>query len=318
MNDEVDDLVPPVLVEAFRFTSHAEWVRTAPSMPWTWTRLSDGSKFTTEICADAKGRVCRIGRDFQIAHDEGTFPVVAYRIQSAPPAAPPVGATWQADVDPALSPLAQAAEALRQKGEQEKREQAARAAFKAGKASVRVGEAERLMSVPEQVARLAHRGQVDKAGRPYIEHVERVVARVRGDALAEAVAWLHDVVEDTMFTEDTLAAFVDDPDVRGAVSLLTRDKTFQSYEDYIEGIRASGDPLALKVKLADLHDHLDNPGCPATLRPRYEAALAALAALASPAPQPAAPAPVEQPPAERCLACGGPHLRCECCTTPGF
>jgi len=41
----------------------------------------------------------------------------------------------------------------------------------------------------------AHAGQVDKAGHPYIGHVGRVAAAVRGDDEAEAVAWLHDVIE---------------------------------------------------------------------------------------------------------------------------
>lgn len=32
------------------------------------------------------------------------------------------------------------------------------------------------MNIAEQIAMIAHRGQVDKAGRPYIAHVRRVVA----------------------------------------------------------------------------------------------------------------------------------------------
>ena len=42
------------------------------------------------------------------------------------------------------------------------------------------------MNIAEQIARIAHRGQVDKAGKPYIEHVARVVSRVAGDEVAEA------------------------------------------------------------------------------------------------------------------------------------
>ena len=34
---------------------------------------------------------------------------------------------------------------------------------------------------------------MDKAGQPYIGHVARVAAAVRGDDDAEVVAWLHDV-----------------------------------------------------------------------------------------------------------------------------
>ena len=47
-----------------------------------------------------------------------------------------------------------------------------------------------------------------------------------------------------------------------------------SYEAYI-AVLASGNLLAIAVKLADLRDHLD-PNCPAELRPRYERAIAVL------------------------------------------
>lgn len=44
----------------------------------------------------------------------------------------------------------------------------------------------------QSIAAAAHKGQVDKAGKPYIEHPAHVAASVQGDA-AKAVAWLHDV-----------------------------------------------------------------------------------------------------------------------------
>ena len=53
-----------------------------------------------------------------------------------------------------------------------------------------------LVERAKDLAHRAHAGQVDKAGRPYIEHVARVAARVADDPEAEAVAWLHDVLED--------------------------------------------------------------------------------------------------------------------------
>lgn len=130
------------------------------------------------------------------------------------------------------------------------------------------------MTLEEQIARLAHRGQVDKAGRPYIEHVERVVARVKGDTEAEAVAWLHDVVEDTPFNPKMLTALGVDIPILISVEALTRVPPYD-YASYIEIVRNFGGS-ALAVKLADLRDHLENPGCPPSLRPRYEAALALL------------------------------------------
>ena len=55
----------------------------------------------------------------------------------------------------------------------------------------------------QSIALAAHKGQVDKAGKPYIEHPAHVASVVQGDA-AKAVAWLHDVVEDTEVTAQEL------------------------------------------------------------------------------------------------------------------
>ncbi len=47
-----------------------------------------------------------------------------------------------------------------------------------------------IVSRAKALAVRAHAGQVDKAGRLYIEHVARVAAAVSDDPVAEAVAWL--------------------------------------------------------------------------------------------------------------------------------
>lgn len=52
------------------------------------------------------------------------------------------------------------------------------------------------VALARTLATEAHTGQTDKAGQPYICHVARVAAAVRGDDDAEVVAWLHDVAED--------------------------------------------------------------------------------------------------------------------------
>src|SRR5690349_16656505 len=57
------------------------------------------------------------------------------------------------------------------------------------------------------VAVLAHHGKLDKGQEPYIGHPARVAAAVAaagyGDEV-QAVAWLHDVVEDTAVSLDDL------------------------------------------------------------------------------------------------------------------
>lgn len=131
--------------------------------------------------------------------------------------------------------------------------------------------------IAERIAREAHAGQKEAStGEDYIHHVERVVAMVEGEE-AKAVAWLHDVIEDTNITiRDLCRAGLSD-DVIDAVERLTRDVADSYYADYIEIIRACGSQVALAVKLADLRDHL-RPNCPERLRPRYEKALAVLTA----------------------------------------
>ncbi|HTK29623.1 MAG TPA: hypothetical protein VL309_08740 [Vicinamibacterales bacterium] len=133
-----------------------------------------------------------------------------------------------------------------------------------------------VLETAERIAREAHAGQKETlTGDDYIRHIERVVAMVDGED-AKLVAWLHDVVEDNpAWTFDRLAAAGVPARLIRPITLLTRRPPF-SYVDYVETIATSGDPLAVAVKIADLHDHL-RPNCPISLRLRYEKALARLA-----------------------------------------
>ena len=108
----------------------------------------------------------------------------------------------------------------------------------------------------EQLARGAHDGQTDKAGRPYVEHLERVSARMEDDG-QRAVAWLHDVIEDTTANADDLVRAGIGPDVVADVEALTR-APHERYAGYIERLRESGTDRAVAVKLADLADHLEH------------------------------------------------------------
>ena len=127
----------------------------------------------------------------------------------------------------------------------------------------------------ERIALSAHAGQTERlTGAPYHHHLARVVALVDGDD-AKAVAWLHDVLEDTAVTAEGLRAEGVSEAVIEAVNILTRDPA-RSYHEYIKDIQAAQNPLALTVKIADLHDHLRPMGqavLPTALRRRYDAAL---------------------------------------------
>lgn len=109
-----------------------------------------------------------------------------------------------------------------------------------------------LVNRAKDLATRAHAGQVDKAGRPYIEHVARVAAAVADDPEAEAVAWLHDVIEDFGFPMRWATDFP--RDTRDSVIRLTRTKR-ESAADYYALIAT--DPIALRVKLADIADNSD-------------------------------------------------------------
>lgn len=111
----------------------------------------------------------------------------------------------------------------------------------------------RTVAIAKAIATVAHSQQVDKSGKPFIDHPRRVADRVAGhSANVVAAAWLHDVLEDTELTrEDLLTAGVE-PQVVHFVELLTR--TEQSPEDYYEALRI-GPQGAWHVKIADIADN---------------------------------------------------------------
>jgi (p)ppGpp synthase/HD superfamily hydrolase len=99
-----------------------------------------------------------------------------------------------------------------------------------------------------------HEGQVDKAGAPYILHSLRVMLRL-GDLAAQRVAALHDVVEDGGVTLDVLRRKGLPEEEVLAVAALSREEAKETYSAFIE--RLSTNPLAMRVKLADLADNMD-------------------------------------------------------------
>jgi (p)ppGpp synthase/HD superfamily hydrolase len=100
----------------------------------------------------------------------------------------------------------------------------------------------------------AHAGQKEENGRPYLLHPLRLMLRMETEQ-EMAAAVLHDVVEDTPIRLEDLRAEGFPEEVLAAVALLTHEKKKVAYREYIERIAA--DPLACKVKLADLEDNLD-------------------------------------------------------------
>jgi (p)ppGpp synthase/HD superfamily hydrolase len=102
------------------------------------------------------------------------------------------------------------------------------------------------------LATVAHAGQEDKAGLPYILHPLAVMQAVH-TIDQKTVAVLHDVIEDTDVTSADLreAGFSDT--VIGAVVAISKLEG-QGYEDYLESVKEN--PLALHVKISDIQHNM--------------------------------------------------------------
>jgi (p)ppGpp synthase/HD superfamily hydrolase len=106
------------------------------------------------------------------------------------------------------------------------------------------------------IATNAHFKQVDKSSEPYILHVLRCLLNLgrRATETERIVAVLHDVVEDTDWTLKHLEEARFSQEVLAAVETLTHLPN-EPYTSYIDRIALN--PLAIKVKLADLKDNMD-------------------------------------------------------------
>ena len=112
---------------------------------------------------------------------------------------------------------------------------------------------EELVALAKRIAIEAHTDQVDKASAPYWHHPAFVADHVEASE-EKAVAWLHDVVEDTDWTLETLLAEGICPEVVEGVTAITK-REGEAYETYLDRVKAN--PLAKAVKLADLAHNMD-------------------------------------------------------------
>lgn len=121
-------------------------------------------------------------------------------------------------------------------------------------------------AIVEEIARIAHFGQVDKIGVDYIEHpravarlVETSVPSTQGYDLASAIhvkwaALLHDVVEDTHITIADLFKLGAPDSLLRTINDLTRTRKIKS-EDYYTRIERNNP--ARVVKIADMMHNCD-------------------------------------------------------------
>lgn len=96
---------------------------------------------------------------------------------------------------------------------------------------------------------LAHEGQTDKMGEPYITHPLTVMLSMHyADVDGRIVAVLHDVPEDTAVTLAMLAGWLPEYLV-AAIDAMTKRKG-EELETYWGRVKAN--PIALRVKRADI------------------------------------------------------------------
>ena len=105
-----------------------------------------------------------------------------------------------------------------------------------------------------EIAKEAHSGQLDKAGRDYIEHPLRVMAMGRTEE-EKIVGVLHDVVEDSAWTFEQLAAEGFSAEIIDALRCVTKLTEHEPYDKFISRVKCN--PLAVAVKLNDLTDNMD-------------------------------------------------------------
>lgn len=111
-----------------------------------------------------------------------------------------------------------------------------------------------MLELAIRIAADAHAGQLDKAGKPYILHPLAVMLAVAPHGLnAQAVAVLHDVVEDTSVTLDALREAGIPGLVVAAVDAITK-REGEKYETYLSRVRAND--LAFAVKIEDIRHNM--------------------------------------------------------------
>lgn len=121
-----------------------------------------------------------------------------------------------------------------------------------------------LVELAATMSKTWHEGQVDKADQPYWTHPARVAENLQSwpgfvdfteeeKERAVCSAYLHDVLEDCDITPAHLLDEGFGLGIIHPVSLLTKDASFSTIENYCANIR--GNKIARAVKLADLSDN---------------------------------------------------------------
>ena len=128
------------------------------------------------------------------------------------------------------------------------------------------------------LAERLHAGDCEEDGIPVLEHVRRVALRTPEEA--RSVAWLHEALEFTAISEQTLLQEGVTSDELRALRLLHRtadtrsDRVYLAYLELIAREAGRAGTLARMVKIADLEDRCLHPRVrPDGWSPPYELGL---------------------------------------------
>jgi len=106
-----------------------------------------------------------------------------------------------------------------------------------------------LSDIAEKIAKVAHSGETRRDGiTPYHFHLEAVASKFKREDL-RAVAWLHDILENTDMKISELVKEGIPPKIIKAIVILTKLKS-DKYMDYIARVRKNR--LARFVKIEDI------------------------------------------------------------------
>lgn len=106
-----------------------------------------------------------------------------------------------------------------------------------------------IVKIALDIATNAHKGQVDKSGKNYIEHPKYVASLVTTPQ-QKAVALLHDVVEDTSVTLKGLAKVLPQQIVNAVEAITKNEEDKKDYFAYLKKVK--NNELAKVVKIADM------------------------------------------------------------------
>ncbi|MEG1254591.1 hypothetical protein [Clostridium sp.] len=122
-------------------------------------------------------------------------------------------------------------------------------AYKYMKRMIKVNNLEKAISIAVK----AHENQKDKSGTPYILHPLHVMMKMKTEE-EKIVGVLHDVVEDTAYTLESLKNEGFSYEIIEAIDCLTKRKD----EDYLNYInKVASNTIATKVKIQDLEHNMD-------------------------------------------------------------